>query len=124
MHVIILDHIQQLNTSNFDLSRSLRVICGSVIGVPIYVFLLMFNSNKWPNSAPLDSDSEKLYCPFVSQTHWRNANIKLRPKHTSTLLVNTGVLNYPSSKTTKKNYDNNIINLATRREVSPSAVNI
>ncbi len=36
-----------------DLSRSLKVKCESVIGLPIYAFLLMFNSNIWPNSAPL-----------------------------------------------------------------------
>ncbi len=37
----------------FDLSRSLKVKCDSVIGLPIYGFLLMFNSNIWPSSAPL-----------------------------------------------------------------------
>ncbi len=37
----------------FDLSRSLKVKCDSVIGLPIYAFLFMSNSSIWPNSAPL-----------------------------------------------------------------------
>ncbi len=37
----------------FDLSRSLKVKCDDVIGLSLYAFLLMFNSNIWPNSAPL-----------------------------------------------------------------------
>ncbi len=37
---------------NFDLSKS-KVKCDRVIGLPIYGFLLMFNSNIRPNSAPL-----------------------------------------------------------------------
>ena len=52
MHVSILDHFQHFN---FDLSRSLKVKCDG-IGLSIYAFLLMFNSNIiniWPNSAPL-----------------------------------------------------------------------
>ncbi len=36
----------------FDLSRSLKVK-SDVIGLSLYAFLLMFNSNIWPNSAPL-----------------------------------------------------------------------
>ena len=36
---------------NFDLSRSLKVKCDSAIGLPIYDFLLMFNSNIGPNWA-------------------------------------------------------------------------
>ncbi len=32
---------------------SLKVKCDSVIGLPIYGFLLMFNRNIWPNSTPL-----------------------------------------------------------------------
>ncbi len=35
----------------FDLSMSLKVICDNVIGLAIYAFLSMFNSNLWPNSA-------------------------------------------------------------------------
>ncbi len=50
MHVSILDHIRHLN---FDLLRSLKVKCDSVSGLPIYGFILMFNSNIWPDSAPL-----------------------------------------------------------------------
>ena len=34
---------------DFDLSRSLKVKCDGVIGLPIYGFLLMFNSNIGPN---------------------------------------------------------------------------
>ena len=37
----------------FDLSRSLKVKSDGVIKLPLYTFLLMFNSNLWPNSAPL-----------------------------------------------------------------------
>ena len=37
----------------FDLSRSLKVKCDSAIGFPIYAFQFMFNSNMWPNFAPL-----------------------------------------------------------------------
>ncbi len=36
----------------FDLSRSLKVKCDSIMLLPLYAFLLMFNSNIWPNSAP------------------------------------------------------------------------
>ncbi len=38
---------------DFDLSRSLKVKCEGAIGLPIYGFLLMFNSNIGPNRAPL-----------------------------------------------------------------------
>ena len=34
---------------------SLNVKCGSVIGLPIYGFLVVSNSNIWPNSATLCS---------------------------------------------------------------------
>ena len=37
----------------FDLSRSLKVKSNGVIGLTIYGFLLMVNSNKGTNSAPL-----------------------------------------------------------------------
>ncbi len=50
MHVSILDHIRPLN---FHLSGSLKVKCESVTRLPIYGFLLMFNSTIWPNSDPL-----------------------------------------------------------------------
>ena len=39
--------LQNLSDLEFDLSRSYRVKCDSVIGHPIYVFLLMLNSNIW-----------------------------------------------------------------------------
>ena len=37
----------------FDLSRSLKAKCEGAIVLPIYDFLLMFNSNIWPNTALL-----------------------------------------------------------------------
>ncbi len=36
-----------------DRGKSLKVKCDDVIGVSLYAFLLMFNSNIWPNSASL-----------------------------------------------------------------------
>ena len=52
MHVSILDHFQQLNLA---FQRSLKVKCDGGTGLPIgvYDFLLVFNSNIRPNSAPL-----------------------------------------------------------------------
>ncbi len=50
MYVSIWPHFQQLN---FDRSRSIKVSCDGVIGLPIYDFLMVFNFNIWPNSAPL-----------------------------------------------------------------------
>ena len=38
---------------NFDLIMSLKVECDGGIGLTIYDLLLIFNSNIWPNSAPL-----------------------------------------------------------------------
>ncbi len=35
----------------FDLLRSLKIICDDVIALSIYAFLLMLNSNLWPNSS-------------------------------------------------------------------------
>ncbi len=35
--------LQNLNDLEFDLSRSLKVICDDVIGLSIYAFLLMLN---------------------------------------------------------------------------------
>ena len=49
MHVSILDHFLHLS---LELSRSLKVKCDGGIGLLIY-FLLVFNSNRWPNSAVL-----------------------------------------------------------------------
>ncbi len=46
-HYAMSDHIRQLN---FDLSRSLNVKYDGGFGLPIYKFLLVFNSNIWPNS--------------------------------------------------------------------------
>ncbi len=45
--------LQNLSDFDFDLLRSLKVLCDSVIELPMYAFLLMFNSNIWPDSAPL-----------------------------------------------------------------------
>ena len=44
---------QNLSDLEFDLSRSLKVKCNGAIGLPIYGFLLMFNSNIGPKMAPL-----------------------------------------------------------------------
>ncbi len=41
------------NQSDFDLSRSLKVKSDGVIGLAIYGFLLMVNSNIGPNCSPL-----------------------------------------------------------------------
>ncbi len=38
---------------DIDLSRSLKVICDSVIELPIYGFLVISYSNTWANSDPL-----------------------------------------------------------------------
>ena len=48
-------NIRHRNLSDLecDLSRALKVKCDSVIGLPIYAFLSVFNINIWPNSAPL-----------------------------------------------------------------------
>ena len=39
--------------SDFDHSRSFKLKCDSVFGLPIYSFLFIFNNNIWPDSAPL-----------------------------------------------------------------------
>ena len=44
---------QRLSDLDVDLSGSLKVTFDSVIRLSIYGFLLMINSNIWPNSAPL-----------------------------------------------------------------------
>ncbi len=44
---------RNLSDLDFDLSRSLKVKSDGVIGLPIYGFLLMVNSNIVPNLAPL-----------------------------------------------------------------------
>ncbi len=36
--------LQNLSDLEIDLLRSLKVICDDVVGLPIYAFLLMFNS--------------------------------------------------------------------------------
>ncbi len=45
--------LQNLSDLTFHLSRSLKVKYDSVIGLPIYDFLLLSNSNIWPNAPPL-----------------------------------------------------------------------
>ena len=45
--------IQNLGEFELDHSRPLKVKCDSAIGLPICGFLLMFNSNIWPNQAHL-----------------------------------------------------------------------
>ncbi len=45
--------LQNLSDLEFDLLRSLKVKCDSVIELHIYAFLSMFHSNIWPKSGPL-----------------------------------------------------------------------
>ncbi len=45
--------LKNLYEHDLDLSSSLKVKCQGVIGLAIYGFLLMVNSNIWPNLAPL-----------------------------------------------------------------------
>ncbi len=45
--------LRNLSDLDFNLSRSLKVKCNRTNGLPIYASVLMFNSNMWPNSAPL-----------------------------------------------------------------------
>ncbi len=49
--------LQNLSDLDFDLSRSLKVKCNGAVGLPICDFLLAFNSNTWPHSAPLEDMS-------------------------------------------------------------------
>ncbi len=59
--------LRNLSDLEFDLLRSLNVMCDNVIGLPIYAFLLIFNSNIWPNSAPLqDIRLYKIYSLWVT----------------------------------------------------------
>ncbi len=44
---------QNLCDHEFELSKPLKVKCEAAIGLLIYAFLLMFNSNIGPNCAPL-----------------------------------------------------------------------
>ncbi len=54
---------QNLSDLDLDLSRSLKVKCEGAIGRPIYGFLLMFNNNIGPNSAPFrDIRIQNLIC--------------------------------------------------------------
>ncbi len=45
--------LQNLSDLEFHLSRSCKVKCDNVTGIYVYPFLLMFNSNICPTSAPL-----------------------------------------------------------------------
>ena len=54
MHVSILDEFRHLN---FDLSRSFKVKCDGGFGLPMYDFLLVFDSVIWPKSAALQDIS-------------------------------------------------------------------
>ena len=57
---------QNLTPLDFDLSRSLKVKYEGAIGLPIYAFLLMFNSNIGPNHAPLrDTRLRKSWWPWA-----------------------------------------------------------
>ena len=50
MHLSTFENIQHLNC---DCSRSLKVKCDGSTRLPKYNFILVFNSNIWPNSAHL-----------------------------------------------------------------------
>ncbi len=51
MHVSILDHVEHFK---FVLSRSLKVKCDNVIGLPIFGFVVVYSGKIWPNSALQD----------------------------------------------------------------------
>ena len=59
-----------LSDLEFDLSMSLKVKCDDVIGLPTYTFLLMFNSNMWPNSAPLQDIRLRNLSDLVFDLAW------------------------------------------------------
>ena len=45
--------------------RATKVTLDGTVGLPTYGFLLLFNSNIWPNAAPLQDiscDDQSLYC--------------------------------------------------------------
>ena len=52
--------LRNLSDLDFDISRSFKVkYHDSVIELPIYTFLLVSNSNMWPNSDPLRDISHR-----------------------------------------------------------------
>ena len=64
--------ITKLNSSvdlDFDRSRSLKVRYDGIIGLPIYVFLVRFSSNIWPNMACL-RDTFYRYKALKCQWPW------------------------------------------------------
>ena len=70
--------LQSLSDLNFDLSRSLKVKCDSVIAFCIYAFLLMINSNiilVWPNTGPLQ-DIRLRNLSDLGIDLWRTLKIK------------------------------------------------
>ncbi len=58
-----------------DVWRSLKVKCDDVIGLSLYAFLLMFNSNMWPNSAPLQ-DIRLWNLSDLEFDLWRSLKVK------------------------------------------------
>ena len=67
--------LRNLSDHDFGLSRSLKVKCDSAIGLPIYGFLLMFNSDIWPNSDPLrDISFQNIKIPILS--HLRDISLQ------------------------------------------------
>ncbi len=52
--LVTLRHIslQNLSDLDFDLIRSPRVTCDGTVGLSVCDFLLVSNSNTWPNSVP------------------------------------------------------------------------
>ncbi len=60
---------------DFDLSRSHQIKCDGVIPLHIYGFLLMVNSNLWPNLAPLRDI--RLWNPIdLDFDLWRSLKVK------------------------------------------------
>ena len=55
---------QNLVDLDFDLSRSLKAKCDCAIVLPIYDFLLVFNCNIGPNSAPFELKALTFYNMF------------------------------------------------------------
>ncbi len=71
----ILLFYQYVNNLDFDLSRSLKVKCDGVIEHPlmmIYGFLLLFDSNIWPNSLLYEIWGFEIWVTLTFQGHSRS----------------------------------------------------
>ncbi len=85
--------------SDIDISRSLKVKCDSVIGLQIYGFLLVFNSNIWRNPAPLQDISfqnlSNLEIDLFNVTEDKYDHTNGLPIHTFTLMFSSNM--WPNS---------------------------